>query len=673
MIEATTQTKKAITSLIKESLKLIFFGGKGGVGKTTTSCSLALAYAKEHPDKKVLLVSCDPAHSISDSLGEKIGSDPTPVSGFPNLEAREIDALKLFDSFDKENQKTITTILDRGTYLDPEDINEFVGLSLPGIDELMALLEIARIVEKNKYDLVIVDTAPAGHTLRLLELPKLLKSVIELLNLMQDKHRTMVKSLTRRYNQDKADEFIVNLANELSVLMKVLKDATLSSFVPVVIPEALSVDETKWLEKELIKLKIPIEFIVVNRVLEPNECNFIRRRSTLGQKYLKQIQSAFKTYSLYQAPLFTNQVRGKDMLLKYASSLKPYEPRAISNGQHGLTDERLFDLSKKKHNGFFTFNKNGNKLPDFLKLDKDLVLFAGKGGVGKTSMSAACGTYLASKHMDKKILVVSIDPAHSLSSSLDTKVGGEIKNISKGLYALEIDSVALFEDFKNEYIDEVKGFFEGLISCEGVKLQYDVEIIERLVSLSPPGLDELMALNRILEIQKEMDFDLIIIDSAPTGHLIRFLETPELATPWVKSFIKVLYKYRSVVQLDKTSKMLLDLSSDLRKVISKLKDTKQTELVAVTYPEGMVQDETKRLLTKLKKLGVSCQNIIVNMVIPKNTCEICVAIELDQKKSLAAFTHDCLLKDYNLIEVPLAPGEIKGSSALTELGRWLYE
>jgi len=175
----------------------------------------SLAYAKEHPDKKVLLVSCDPAHSISDSLGEKIGSDPTPVSGFPNLEAREIDALKLFDSFDKENQKTITTILDRGTYLDPEDINEFVGLSLPGIDELMALLEIARIVEKNKYDLVIVDTAPAGHTLRLLELPKLLKSVIELLNLMQDKHRTMVKSLTRRYNQDKADEFIVNLIPSL--------------------------------------------------------------------------------------------------------------------------------------------------------------------------------------------------------------------------------------------------------------------------------------------------------------------------------------------------------------------------------------------------------------------------------------------------------------------------
>lgn len=673
MVETTIQTKKAITSLIKESLKLVFLGGKGGVGKTTTSCSLALAYAKEHPDKKVLLVSTDPAHSISDSLDQEIGSDPTPISGFLNLEAREIDAGKLFDAFDKENQKTITTILDRGTYLDTDDINEFVGLSLPGIDELMALLEIARIVEENKYDLVVVDTAPAGHTLRLLELPNLLKSVIELLDLMQDKHRTMVKSLTRKYKQDKTDEFISNLANELSVLMKVLKDVTLSSFAPVVLPEALSVDETKWLEKELIKLKIPIEFIVVNRVLEPNDCNFIQKRSSLQQKYLKQIQDAFKNYFIYQAPLFTNQIRGKDALLKYALSLKLYEPRVTSNEQQVSSNGRLFDFSKKKHNQFFTFNKNDNKLPDFLKLDKDLVLFAGKGGVGKTSMSAACGTYLASKHKDKKVLVVSIDPAHSLSSSLDMKVGGEIKNISKGFYALEIDSVSLFENFKNEYIDEVRGFFEGLISGEGVKLEYDIEIIERLVNLSPPGLDELMALNQILEIQKEKDFDLIIIDSAPTGHLLRFLETPELAAPWVKSFIKVLYKYRSVVQLDKTSKMLVDLSSDLRKVISKLKDNKQTELVAVTYPEGMVQDETKRLLTKLKELGVNCQNIIVNMVIPGNTCEICVAIELDQKKSLAAFTSDRLLKDYNLIEVPLASCEIKGVSALSDLGRWLYE
>lgn len=664
MIETVTQTKKTITSLIKESLKLIFLGGKGGVGKTTTSCSLALAYAKEHPDKKVLLVSTDPAHSTSDSLDQEIGSDPTLISGFLNLEAREIDAGKLFDAFDKENQKTITTILDRGTYLDPDDINEFVGLSLPGIDELMALLEIARIVEEDKYDLVVVDTAPAGHTLRLLELPNLLKSVIELLDLMQDKHRTMVKSLTRKYKQDKTDEFISNLANELSVLIKVLKDVTLSSFVPVVLPEALSVDETKWLEKELIKLKIPIEFIVVNRVLEPNDCNFIQKRSSLQEKYLKQIQDAFKAYSVYQAPLFTNQVKGKDTLLKYASSLKPYKPRRASNEGRESSDERLFDFSKKKHKG---------KLPDFLKLDKDLVLFAGKGGVGKTSMSAACGTYLASKHKDKKVLVVSIDPAHSLSSSLDMKVGGEIKNISKGLYALEIDSVSLFENFKNEYIDEVRGFFEGLISGEGVKLQYDIEIIERLVNLSPPGLDELMALNQILEIQKERNFDLIIVDSAPTGHLLRFLETPELAAPWVKSFIKVLYKYRSVVRLDKTSKMLVDLSSDLRKVISKLKDIKQTELVAVTYPEGMAQDETKRLLTKLKELGVNCQNIIVNMVIPTNTCEICVAIELDQKKSLAAFTSDRLLKDYNFLEVPLAPTEIKGVSALSELGRWLYE
>ena len=155
--------------------------------------------------------------------------------------------------------------------------------------------------------------------------------------------------------------------------------------------------------------------------------------------------------------------------------------------------------------------------------------------------------------------------------------------------------------------------------------------------------------------------------------MLRFLELPQLASDWVKSFIKILLKYRGFEQLHKTSQMVVNLSSDLRSIISKLKDNKKTELVAVTYPEAMAQEETKRFLTKLKDLQVNCQNIIVNMVIPKNTCTICVSIELDQKKSLAAFTEDNQIKKYHLIEVPLAPQEVKGFGILSKLGRWLYE
>lgn len=660
MIELAPQKEITLASLIKESLKLVLIGGKGGVGKTTCACSLALAYAKEHPDKKILLISTDPAHSISDSLGEEIGSSPTTITNFSNLKAQEINAKKLYDSFKLENQNIIKNILERGTYFDLEDINNFFDLSLPGIDELMALLETARIVESKLYDLIILDTAPAGHTLRLLELPKLMRSVLELLELMQSKYRTVIKGLTHQYQKDQSDLFLIKFINELGSLNSLLKDINRSSFIPVILPEGLSVDETKWLEHELIKLKIPIQYIIVNRVIEPNGCPFRNARAALQQEYLKKIQNAFSGYSIYQVPLFIKQIKGKDSLMEYSRSLKPYKPITVKN----TSQPTLFNKNLRR---------NEHHLPDFIRLKKDLVLFAGKGGVGKTSMSLACSTYLASHNGDKKILVVSIDPAHSISSSLETDIGGKIKEISKNLYALEIDSASIFEGFKQEYINEVQEFFEKLIPTGNIKVEYDMEIIEKLIGLSPPGLDELMALNKILEIQKKETFDLIIIDSAPTGHLLRFLEMPELASPWIKSFIKLLYKYRGTARLDKTSKMLVDLSSDLRSVISKLKNNKETELVAVTYPEAMAQEETKRLLIKLNELQVNCQSIIVNMVLPKNTCEFCVSIELDQKKSFTAFKDDPVIQKYNFIQVPLATSEIKGISTLVELGRCLYE
>ncbi len=664
MIETVIQTKKAIVSLIKESLKLALIGGKGGVGKTTLSCSLALSYAKDTPDKKVLLISTDPAHSISDSLEEQISSDPTPVSGFPNLKAQEIDAKKLYDSFKLENQKIIKKILERGTYFDLEDLNSFFDLSLPGIDELMALLETSRIIESNSYDLIIIDTAPAGHTLRLLELPKVMKSVIELLELMQSKHRVIVRSMTRQYNQDEADFFIRKQIRELGSLISLLRNPNHCAFIPVILPEGLSIDETKWLEGELTKLKIPIESIIVNRVIEPNDCSFRNQRAQVQQEYLKQVQTVFKNYSIYQAPLFTKQIKGKENLLTYISSIKPYTPIEVKKPSLPSSPSPLFQKSLK----------NGHhRMPDFITQKKDLVLFAGKGGVGKTSMALATGMYLARKHGDKKILAVSIDPAHSISSSLNTDLQGKIKDLSDNLSVLEIDSMSLLEDFRKTYLSEVTDFFENMVEEKNIKVEFDLEIIEKSLALNPPGLDELMALNKVMYIQKENNYDLIIVDSAPTGHLLRFLELPELASEWVKSFIKLLLKYHSFSQLNKTSQMLVDLSSDLRFLISKLKDPKQTELVAVTYPEAMATDETKRLLTKLKELQVNCQNIIVNMVIPKNTCEFCVSIEIDQKKALSVFTSENLIKHYKILEVPLACGEIKGISALSELGRCLYE
>ena len=215
--------------LTNENLRLILFGGKGGVGKTTMAAMTALYLARTSQGrKKILIISTDPAHSLSDSLGMPIGDRVTPVSyspksevrsptwevreqepeaektsdmglrtsDNPNLYARELDAAELIDQFKRKNQAVMGKLAERGTYFDQEDITDFLDLSLPGMDEVMAIIEMAQLLKRQDFDTLIVDTAPTGHTVRMLNLPEQMKKWIEVMDLMQHKHRYMFRHFT---------------------------------------------------------------------------------------------------------------------------------------------------------------------------------------------------------------------------------------------------------------------------------------------------------------------------------------------------------------------------------------------------------------------------------------------------------------------------------------------
>ena len=186
-------------------LRLIFFGGKGGVGKTTCAAATALSAARRSPRRSFLLVSTDPAHSLADSLG-----DFQPPR---NLKILEFNAQDSLETFKTRHRDKFAQIAARGTFLDEDDIRRVLDLSLPGLDEFMALLEIAGWAETRAYDLIIVDTAPTGHTLRLLSTPELIRTWLKALDALLAKHRYMQERFRGSYQRDELDDFLLGLAD----------------------------------------------------------------------------------------------------------------------------------------------------------------------------------------------------------------------------------------------------------------------------------------------------------------------------------------------------------------------------------------------------------------------------------------------------------------------------
>src|SRR6185503_3540005 len=184
-----------------------FFAGKGGVGKTT--CAAAAAVAAAERGGRVAAVSTDPAHSLGDAFSCRLG--PTarrvPTRG-GRLEVIELDADRALARWLARRRSTLRMIAERGTYLDDEDLERLLRLSFPGVDELMGLVELARLAARGAYDEVVVDTAPTGHTLRLLET---LQRIAAVLNDLHAKHRFLTDSIGRGYRAGAADELIEEL------------------------------------------------------------------------------------------------------------------------------------------------------------------------------------------------------------------------------------------------------------------------------------------------------------------------------------------------------------------------------------------------------------------------------------------------------------------------------
>ena len=309
----------ALTGLKENILKLILFGGKGGVGKTT--CATSTGFYLSSQGFKTLLISTDPAHSLSDSLGQGIGSEIKEVKGVKNLSALEISAEIALSKFKLKYEAQIKKIFDTSTYLDQEDADSIFALPIPGIDEVMGFKTIVDLIEEAKFDKYIVDTAPTGHALRLLTLPELLDEWIKVLAKMRWKYRYMVERFSGKYNLDEGDDFLVEMKKTVKKIEGLLKDQNKCEFIAVTIPEDMAISETERLINNLNKYGIKVRQLAVNNVLESKDCRFCRERSKAQEEYIKQIRRKFSNLKTTIIPLQPREVKGIEALDKMSGRL----------------------------------------------------------------------------------------------------------------------------------------------------------------------------------------------------------------------------------------------------------------------------------------------------------------------------------------------------------------
>jgi arsenite-transporting ATPase len=298
-----------------------FFGGKGGVGKTTAASSTALFLLhKLKIDNSILLFSTDPAHSLSDSLGVKVGNRLVKVAEHKGakLIAYEMDAALALERFREAHGKVLAEIAERGTLLDEEDIKELLNLSLPGLDEVMSLFELSELDRAGKYEHIVVDTAPSGHTSRLLRLPEVFTRMVHALDRLGEKHRYMVQHFARRrLVADEVDLFLQDLTARIQSVRTLLYDPRQTNFTLVTIPEAMSVRETQRYLMLLREQGVPVTDLIVNRVEQEHDgCVYCAGRVKTQRPWLKEIEKLFGDLQLHYVPLMAEEVRGLDSLRK---------------------------------------------------------------------------------------------------------------------------------------------------------------------------------------------------------------------------------------------------------------------------------------------------------------------------------------------------------------------
>ena len=513
--------------------KYMFFTGKGGVGKTTTACATAVKLANE--DKKVLLVSTDPASNLQDVFETELSNKYKPIEGISNLSVANFDPVTAADEY-----MEFVVGPYRGVLPDSAVANMEEQLSGSCTVEIAAFNEFANLLTDKKvnteFDYVLFDTAPTGHTLRMLQLPAAWDNYL-------DENTTGTSCLGQLSGLGDQQETYKQAVETLS-------DGTKTTLILVSRPQSASFIEASRASLELQELDINNQILVINGVLTSHDDEVSTIIYNQQQKDIRERLEHLKQFKTYQIPLRTYNVTGLDRL---SSLLDKEQPKEVSNVVIKEDYPEITTLIDELD------NKN-------IKI----VFTMGKGGVGKTSIAIEIANELSQR--GKKVRLATTDPADHLH------LFAHNDNISIS----HIDEDKELEVYTNKVLEKAR---QNLSEDEVAYVEED---------LKSPCTQEIAVFRRFAEIvdYAEQD-DVVVIDTAPTGHTLLLLESSQNYAEEVK----------------KTSG---EVPESITKLLPRLQNHDETEVIMVTLPETTPVYESMRLDKDLDRAKIAHNWWIVN-------------------------------------------------------------
>jgi arsenite-transporting ATPase len=582
----------------------IFFSGKGGVGKTTMAATTAMYQSQK--GKRTLLVSTDPAGNLGDIFERKVGIETIQI--VPELFLAQMDSDAITEAYKNRMLEPLSAILE-GAVLGQvkEEFNGGCTVEIATFDKFTDFLG------DETYDLIIFDTAPTGHTLRLMTLPNEWDKYIK--KSAEGKGQTCIGPVSQLESSRQKYSHAVNM----------LQNADRTTVYLVSRPEKTSVYETMRAKSELERTGIHNFHLIINGVY-PNHSSITGLFGSIAEnqkKYIQELQKLFPE-KVSEVPLQQSEVKG----IKNISLLGE-----ITFDQKDTVIQSDFPKNKP-FNGFSSLEILNRLLKK--KTDNRIIILTGKGGAGKTVTACTIALKMAEKG---KTLLFTTDPAAHIGQVLEAEVNDEPVNIEGNLWAVNIDQKTAVEDYRHKIMDDARasGYSDELLAS----LEEELE---------SPCTEEIAIFEQFANLLSEPEWDFFVLDTAPTGHTLRLLELP--------------FEYKK--QLDMKMKGTSGVADTgnangkIEKLIAKLKNPDNATFLLVAYPEFTPIHESYRAMKDLERVGIKVQGIFMNNILKSNDCPDGFAYERWKLQQHYLYKAQDLYNPKPLFAIPQMSSEIIG-------------